>query len=189
MLEVDGGGTDEGVAGRLVVVGGCTIGWAGAVAVIPSFCRWMASNTFQLANSQIQTNGCKEMDRLVRASGSWFHELHYLGTPDFLQSGFFGVHSRGLPLQRRRSGWHRNSQNAIHGPGQMWIGIETQRRRRRHLCEIRRSTQRVMICVPEFVPQPLGPAGPSKRPPTSDSCGRYPRIASPRSVATARGGE
>ena len=39
MLEVDGGGTDEGVAGGLVVTGGGTVGWAGAVAVMPIFCR------------------------------------------------------------------------------------------------------------------------------------------------------
>ena len=50
VLEVDGGGTDEGVAGGLTVVGGGTIGCVGAVAVMPSFCRWMASNTFQLGN-------------------------------------------------------------------------------------------------------------------------------------------
>ena len=117
MLEVDGGGTDEGVAGGLVVVGGGTVGWAGAVAVMPSFCRWMASNTFQLGNDQTQTNECKEMDRLVWASGSWFHELHYLGTPDLLQSGFFGVHCRSLSLQGRRSGWHRNPQDTVYSPG------------------------------------------------------------------------
>ena len=140
MLDVDGGGTDEGVAGRLVVEGGGTGGWAGAVAVIPSFCRWRASNTFQLENGQIQTNGYVEMDRLVRASWGRFHELHYLGASDFLESGLLGVHSRSRPLQRRRSGWHRNPQNAVHGPGQMWIGIETQGRRRRHLREIRRMT-------------------------------------------------
>lgn len=100
MLEVDGGGADEGVAGGLVVVvGGGTVGWAGAVAVMPSFFRWMASNTFQLGNSQPQTDGCKEIDRLVWASGCRFHELHYLCTPDFLESGFLGVHSGSLPLQ------------------------------------------------------------------------------------------
>jgi len=48
VLEVDGGGTDEGVAGGLVIVSGGKVGWAGAVAVMPIFCRWMASNTFQL---------------------------------------------------------------------------------------------------------------------------------------------
>ena len=52
MLEADGG-TEEGVAGGLVVASGGTVGWVGAVAVMPSFRRWMASNTFQLESSQI----------------------------------------------------------------------------------------------------------------------------------------
>lgn len=77
--------------------------------------------------------------------GGGFHELHNLGTPDFLQRGLLRVHSGSLPLERRRGGWHRHSQNVVHGPSQMRIGIETQRRRCRHLCKIRQPTWRMVI--------------------------------------------
>lgn len=53
MLEVDGGGIDVGVAGGLVVTGGGTIGWTGAVAVTPNFRRLIASNTFQLERGEV----------------------------------------------------------------------------------------------------------------------------------------
>ena len=39
VLEVDGGGIDEGVAGGFVAAGGGAVAWAGAVAVIPNFFR------------------------------------------------------------------------------------------------------------------------------------------------------
>lgn len=148
----------------------------------------MASNTFQLENSQIQTYGCKEIDRLVWAGSGRFHELHNLGTSDLLQCSLLGVHSGSLPLERRRSSWHRHPQNTVHSPGQVWIGIEAQRRRRRHLCEIRQQTWRVMIYnIPGSVPRPPEPAGPSRHLPTSGSCGRYLRTVSLHSAVTTRG--
>ena len=73
------------------------------------------------------------MDRLMGAGIRRFHKLHDLGAPDFLERSLLGVHSGSLPLERRRGGWHRHSQDAVYGPCEMWIGIETQGRRCRHL--------------------------------------------------------
>ena len=77
------------------------------MAVMPNFCRWIASNTFQLENGQVRKSDEEGIDRLVRAGACGFHELYDLCAPNLLKCGFLGVHSGGLPLERRRSGWHR----------------------------------------------------------------------------------
>lgn len=70
-------------------------------------------------------------------------ESHNLGTSEFLVFIVLGIECNCLALERVGHSRGCGSRNMVHDAGEMWIGVETEGRRSRHLAGDKHDLRRV----------------------------------------------